>query len=257
MLALLKAGHFGPSVTVTAVGFALSLTTDRPLWLSGVLAAAVFTGQLSIGWSNDWIDHPRDVAIGRSDKPIAIGGIGRRFVGVAALVALGCCVPLSLAASTTGWLHLIAVGWGWWYNAHGKSTILSVLPYVVAFGLLVLFAIPDAPWWMVAAGAVLGGAAHFANVLPDLADDAATGVRGLPHRIGRRPSTVGTVVLLATAAGLLLARLDFRWAMLTVSVTLLGAAAVAVSRSRSRFFLLVQLVALINVMMLLSVAFGA
>ena len=37
-----------------------------------------------------------------------------------------------------------------------------------------------APGWAVAAGACLGVAAHLANVLPDLADDASTGVRGLP-----------------------------------------------------------------------------
>ena len=31
---------------------------------------------------------------------------------------------------------------------------------------------------------------HFSNVLPDLDDDAATGVRGLPHRIGARGSAL-------------------------------------------------------------------
>jgi len=256
LLALLKASHFGPTVTVTAVGFTLSLTTGRPLWQSGVLAAAVLTGQLSIGWSNDWIDHPRDLANSRTDKPAVAGDIGRRAIGVSAVIALACCVPLSLVASPTGWLHLLAVGLGWWYNAHAKRTILSFLPYVVAFGLLVVFAIPHSPWWMVAAGALLGGAAHFANVLPDLAADAATGVRGLPHRIGRDPSRVVTVVMLAAAAGLLLGRMELRWAVLTALVTLIGAAVIAFSRSRRRFFLLVQLVALINVVMLLLVAFG-
>ena len=36
------------------------------------------------------------------------------------------------------------------------------------------------------AGALLGVGAHLLNVLPDLADDEATGVRGLPHRLGAR-----------------------------------------------------------------------
>ena len=35
-------------------------------------------------------------------------------------------------------------------------------------------------------GAALGAAAHLANVAPDLEDDLATGVRGLPHRMGAR-----------------------------------------------------------------------
>src|SRR5665647_499792 len=34
--------------------------------------------------------------------------------------------------------------------------------------------------------AVSAQAAHLANVLPDLGDDVATGIRGLPHRIGAR-----------------------------------------------------------------------
>ena len=43
---------------------------------------------------------------------------------------------------------------------------------------------------------------HFSNVLPDVEDDAATGVRGLPHRIGVRGSALvafGAVVAGAAA----------------------------------------------------------
>ena len=57
-----------------------------------------------------------------------------------------------------------------------------------------------APVWITAAGALLGAGAHFANVLPDLEDDARTGVRGLPHRIGRVGSLVLTWVTLLAAA---------------------------------------------------------
>ena len=68
-------------------------------------------------------------------------------------------------------------------------------------GAFVVIALPGHPWppaWLVAAGSLLGGGAHFANVLPDLADAAANGVRGLPHRLGAGGSTIA-------AAGLLLA----------------------------------------------------
>jgi 4-hydroxybenzoate polyprenyltransferase len=54
--------------------------------------------------------------------------------------------------------------------------------------------------WLVLAGALLGVGAHFVNVLPDLADDAATGVRGLPHILGARWSSVVAAVLLVAAA---------------------------------------------------------
>jgi 4-hydroxybenzoate polyprenyltransferase len=86
-----------------------------------------------------------------------------------------------------------------------KSTPFSVVPYLVAFGLLPAFVVvalpghPAPPAWLVAAGALLGGGAHFANVLPDLADDAATGVRGLPHRLGATGSQVAAAVLLLAA----------------------------------------------------------
>jgi 4-hydroxybenzoate polyprenyltransferase len=52
--------------------------------------------------------------------------------------------------------------------------------------------------WVLAAGALLGVGAHLLNVLPDLADDEATGVRGLPHRLGeRRVRVLAPLVLLA------------------------------------------------------------
>jgi 4-hydroxybenzoate polyprenyltransferase len=83
-----------------------------------------------------------------------------------------------------------------------KLTPLSVLPYAVSFAALpafVVLAVPASPpLWLIATGGLLGAGAHFANVLPDLADDAATGVRGLPHRLGAAGSALA-------AAGLLLA----------------------------------------------------
>ena len=79
------------------------------------------------------------------------------------------------------------------------------MPYLVAFGLLPAFVVvalpghPAPPAWLVGAGALLGGGAHFANVLPDLADDAATGVRGLPHRLGAGRSAAAAAFLLLGA----------------------------------------------------------
>src|SRR2546421_255165 len=57
------------------------------------------------------------------------------------------------------------------------------------------------PWWMVLAGGLLGGGAHFVNVLPDIADDTRTGVRGLPQRLGPTGSWLagGALLLAATA----------------------------------------------------------
>jgi 4-hydroxybenzoate polyprenyltransferase len=59
------------------------------------------------------------------------------------------------------------------------------------------------PWWLVTAGAALGVGAHFANVLADLDDDVATGVHGLPQRVGTRWSTAIAAVMLLAASVLL------------------------------------------------------
>jgi 4-hydroxybenzoate polyprenyltransferase len=92
----------------------------------------------------------------------------------------------------------------WAYNLGAKATVLSVVPYVVSFGILPLVVTLArgepalASPWALLAGALLGVAAHFANVLPDLEDDAATGIRGLPHRLG--PRAVGLTIAGALAA---------------------------------------------------------
>ena len=49
-------------------------------------------------------------------------------------------------------------------------------------------------------GALLGVAAHFTNVVPDLEDDRRTGVRGLPHALGRVWGGVVTFLALVAAA---------------------------------------------------------
>lgn len=205
-IALLRASHPEPTAMVTALTVALAIGTGR----SGVgvclAGAAVLAGQLSVGWHNDWLDAARDTAAGRADKPVAAGLVSRRTVGRCALAALIATVPLSFAS---GWraalAHLTAVGLAWAYNARLKATVFSFVPYAVAFPLLVAFVTlggPQAswpPWWALAAAALLGCSAHLVNVVPDLADDLATGVRGVPHRIGRSRSVAATVVLLLAA----------------------------------------------------------
>lgn len=249
LTAYLRACHCGPTVTVTVVGTALAAGSGRP-WPQVVLVAvAVFAGQLSIGWSNDWIDAARDDAAGRVDKPIPAGEAGRRGVGVAAVVALAAAVLLSVVATSTGWAHVVAVAAGWWYNVHAKRTVLSPLPFALAFGLLVVFATVSPSWQMVAAGALLGVSAHITNVLPDLADDAATGVHGFPHRLGARGATAAALACLAAATGLLLTVFEHR-PYLVGALAVVGLVSAALS-SRRRLFLFVQLAALVNVAVLL------
>jgi 4-hydroxybenzoate polyprenyltransferase len=172
-----------------------------------LLGAAVLCGQLSVGWSNDAIDAPLDTAAGRRDKPIALGDVSRGTVASCAAFALVADIPLSLAVGTrAGLWHLAAVGLAWAYNLGLKRTIASPLPYALAFGLVpvvVAAAKPGAPTprlALIVAGVLCGIAAHFANTVGDTAEDAMTGVRGLPQRLGPVASTVVAGGFIAAAA---------------------------------------------------------
>jgi 4-hydroxybenzoate polyprenyltransferase len=212
--ALVAASHPGPSLAITAL-ITLLAAQAAPRGTGPVLVApAVLAGQLSIGWSNDFFDAGRDAAAGRLDKPIAAGAVSRGAVGLAGAVALAVSVLLAFAIDwVTGIVNVVMMIAGWAYNAGLKSTLASGLMYVVGFGLIPVFAASTLPGhpaprpWTIAAAAALGLGGHFANVLPDLAGDEATGVHGLPQRVAVQggPSAVrfAALVLLLLASALL------------------------------------------------------
>ena len=208
-LGLVRACHPGPSVAVTALATAYGASLGQRAPVLALVAAAVLAGQLSIGWCNDVVDLARDRQVGRTDKPLATGEVSPSAVRVACAVAVAAAVVLSLAAGLlAGLVHLVCVAAGWAYDLGMKATGLSWLPYAVAFGLLPAFvSLADPGAWppvaVLLAAALLGVGAHLLNAVPDLADDAATGVRGLPHRLGARRST-GIAVAALGAATLLL-----------------------------------------------------
>lgn len=212
--ALVQACHPGPTVAVSGLAALLAVAAGTGWAVGALVTAAVLAGQLTIGWSNDLLDTERDRAAGRRDKPLAGGLLSVRAVQAALGLALGAAVLLSLLC---GWrsavVHLgLVVGSGWAYNLGLKGTTWSWLPYAVAFGSLpAVVWLAAQPWslppaWMLVVGALLGVGAHLLNVLPDLADDELTGVRGLPHRLGeRRTRLLAPVLLLVGSAVVVLA----------------------------------------------------
>jgi 4-hydroxybenzoate polyprenyltransferase len=265
--ALALSCHPIPTLAVTAVSAALVALAGLPVGRGALVVAAVFTGQLSIGWSNDYLDVDRDRAVHRSDKPIVTGAVEPRVVGIAAVVALLSTIALSAALGWPGGAAaLVTVSSAWAYNVGLKATVLSWLPYAVSFGLApavaTLSALPPR-WpagWVLVACALLGVAAHLANVLPDFGDDASTGIRGLPHRIGARATALAAAAVLFTASAVILfgptAHLDpWRWVGFAAAVAVaFGAARLAYSDPHSRrFFLAIILIAGID---LLSLAFS-
>ncbi len=240
---LLLACHLGPTLAVTAFAVVIALAVGTPARTAVLVGAAVLAGQLSVGWSNDWIDARRDIAVARSDKPVAAGLVSAEVVRAAALVAAAACVPLSLALGwRAGVVHLAAVASAWLYNAWLKSTAWSWAPYAFSFGLLpsvatlTLPGYPFAPGWVTAAAALLGVGAHLANVAPDLVEDRATGVHGLGHRIGRTATGALAAGALLGATVVVVLGLPgppeaWAWAGLLVATALAGAGAVITLRS--------------------------
>lgn len=209
---LWRSTHPGPTLVVTALSLALGIAAGVAGWRLVLLVAAVFAGQVSVGLSNDAIDARRDAAVGRADKPIAGGAVSVRAAFGVALAALVLALALSLALGV-GMLaaHAVALAGAWGYNAWLKSTPASIVPFVVSFGLfpsLATLSAPEpsvAPAWAGVAGAALGAAVHLSNVVRDLDEDAATGVRGLPHRLGARASmAIAALGVLAGGVAVLL-----------------------------------------------------
>ncbi|WNV76267.1 UbiA family prenyltransferase [Geodermatophilus sp. DSM 44513] len=263
--ALVVATHAGPTVAVTTTATLLALTAGLPPGRVVLLALAVIAGQVSIGWSNDWLDADRDRAVARGDKPVAQGAVTPALLRTLATASAAAAVVLSLLlGAVPGLLLLVLVASGWAYNAGLKRTAVSVLPYATGFGALPAGVVaaapgtPAAPWWLVAAGAALGAAAHLANAAPDLEDDLATGVRGLPHRLGAGGSAVGCAALLGAASLLLVAGPAGRpsatgWAVLALAVPAVAVAAVAGTvRFRRAAFPAVMLLTVLDVALLLA-----
>lgn len=202
-----EAAHFPPTVAVTAVTALLAVEAGRGPSGTAWAAVAVFAGQLSVGWSNDYIDRERDRAAERTAKPLVRNDIADASLWRAARAAFVVAIALSFGS---GWraalAHGVALVAAWSYNLVLKRTAISPVPYAVAFGLLPaivylgLAGHPWPPWWLVTAGALLGVGAHFVNVLPDLEADAQHGIRGLPHRIGARVSTLLSAAFLIVVA---------------------------------------------------------
>ncbi len=265
-LGLLRSAHPEPGAAVTAAATVLAVITGRDL--PGVLAVAATVGasQLAVGWHNDWLDADRDAVNQRRDKPVAAGAVARRSAGLAAIVAAIATVALAvLSGPAAAVVAVVGLVSSLSYNWPLKFTPLSIVPYLVSFAALPAFVVlglpgaPPPPWWLLTAGASLGGGAHLANVLADLDDDARTGVRGLPHRLGPGWSVALAGALLALASALLVLgppgappALALAGLAVVVAVLLVGAVRQRRHPSSRAAFRAVMVAALVDVALLLT-----
>ena len=210
IIGLLRASHFGPNLLVTFI----SLFFAQLYWWEGpalVIAIGVFCGQLVVGWSNDVIDYQDDLLHNRQKKPLVSGQISLRLLQNSLRVMLPIAIVINLFGPLGligGGLSVLAIGFAVAYNFYFKFTIFSWLPFAFAFGSLpscMALSKDEVPaLWMWLGGALLGTAAHFLNVIKDMEQDKASGIKGLPQRLGSKVSGVSAVALIAAAVVLIL-----------------------------------------------------
>jgi 4-hydroxybenzoate polyprenyltransferase len=201
----LRAAHFGPTVIVTTASFLLSLS-QYSIIDSLRVAIAIFAGQLVVGWSNDFIDAPLDIAAHRTKKPIVSKEINPEQLKKSILVALLAALLLSLFSplGITGTLiHFLGILSATFYNFKLKPTILSPIPYIVSFGALpwaiYLPAGNHPPLWLYLDFMLIAVAFHFFNVLKDFQWDIKQGIMGIPQRLGRNVSLIISISLVCSA----------------------------------------------------------
>lgn len=239
----LRLPHPVPVVVVelATLGFALIAWGGAPpprLLLP--LLFGMLGGQLAIGATNELADLPFD-AVGKPDKPLPSGDVsprGARAMVIGGLVLMTACgLPLGLPAFA---LLALGTGLGVAYDLWLKRSVWSWLPYLLALPLL--------PIWVFVAlgrpeprllllyplGALAAVGVHFAQALPDVATDRATGQDTPTSRLGTRRAFA--LAWLTTLSGPLLASLAAaRLGLDPLSPAIVAAAAVAV------VFLLVNL----------------
>ena len=201
----LRAAHFGPTVIVTTASFLLSLS-QYSIIDSLRVAIAIFAGQLVVGWSNDFIDAPLDIAAHRTKKPIVSKEINPEQLKGSIVYALVAAVLLSLFSplGLTGTLiHFLGILSATFYNFKLKPTILSPIPYIVSFGALpwaiYLPAGNHPPLWLYLDFMLIAVAFHFFNVLKDFQWDIKQGIMGIPQRLGRNVSLIISISLVCSA----------------------------------------------------------
>ena len=228
--ALVEASHPFPVAAVLALTALVGLASAETLagfdWgrLGGVTGAMLLS-QLSIGWTNDYVDRRSD-ALHQPAKPVAAGRLNpAKLPALALLTALGsiALAAVSFSAMTLVWF-VIGTSAGLLYDLRIKDTPVSWLPYVVAFVVL-----PPYVWsamdsfrgeflLLYPVALPLAVAVHLGNSLPDIETDRAADRRGIAVTIG--PSAGLALLYASLVTSLVLALASLLW--LSYQTTLLA-----------------------------------
>jgi 4-hydroxybenzoate polyprenyltransferase len=196
VVAAVRLVHPAPAATVVALSAVLGAILSAqsgldPGWRLVLTTLAVAGSQIMTGAMNDWADRDRD-RVAQPSKPIPCGAVSPAkalwVAGFGVALQLGASLPLGAVPLLLGAAaSASAVAYNLWLS----RTPLSVLPYLVSFGLL--------PLWVAAGVGVdlarvavaplivgpFAAAAHLANTLRDFDADARLGSRNLAQALGR------------------------------------------------------------------------
>ncbi len=206
--------HPAPALAVTALSAALAAILARegvgPANTAAVILVTVSIAgsQVFTGATNDLADQARDATL-RPEKPLAAGDLSASTA--LWIAAAGLAIQL-VTSGRLGTLPLalgaVASASALVYNLWLSRTPLSVVPYVVSFGILPLWIGTGVgvPIERVAPAVLLvapfAAAAHLANTVRDFETDAAVGSYCLAQVLGRQAAHLLALVLaLAVAIG--------------------------------------------------------
>jgi len=238
--AVIRLIHPAPAVAVVALSAVLALVMAAqngsiPTARILLVVLSVAGSQVATGALNDWADRGRDRAA-RPEKPIPAGeippAVALRVAAGGALLQLAASLPLGAVPTLLG---LAAFCSAVAYDLGLSRTPVSVIPYLVSFGLLPLWiasgigvpidrVVPAVPLI-----APFAAAAHLANTRRDSDADAAGGSRSLSQVLGRQWGLRAALVL-ALGTGLaagVLALVAGRLGASTIVLGVIGQLAVA------------------------------
>ncbi len=224
--------HPFPLVMIALLTYLFSISAAKgfpPFPKITVIIAAICCSQISINSLNDFFDRELDHRF-KPNKPISSGRLSPKEVVVLAIVSFfTMCIlaikfgPISLL------LGIIGTGAGFLYDVKLKRTILSWLPFMIAYPLLVFWtrmALGEFEWKLLWAYPIIGLLSigiHITNTLPDLESDISFHLRGLVHILGKNKSVIlGAVCYIAAPllAIFLNPWLDYNYSLLRLTAIL-------------------------------------
>lgn len=236
--------HPFPSLLVTALTLAIVPLADRDasLALYLQLGLGMLCFQFAIGVANDVADAELD-AVTKPWKPIAAGRISLQTAKLLTVLFAGAGLAATIGLDAAAWfIGLAGLLCGLAYDLALKRTVLSFVPWLVAFPLIPAWVFTAANawdailWWAFPLGALFALAIQFANQSPGAAEDRAQGVAGVPQRLGARASALAALACFGAAASLAAGILLFADTGRAMLVAAVAALALFLVPRATRFF---------------------